>query len=319
MTISDIAKEAHVDKSTVSIVLNHKPLAKRIAQATKERIFAVAKKLDYQPSIVAKSLTSGKTNTIGLVLGGIGTPYGAAFAEAVLEATEARGQKLLISATKWDQTKELECLNNMIQHQVDGIIFYPGALTEESSIYKKIIKQQFPIVLYDYKLPGISSVLSDLVPGMTEAISLLKANHHNMIGFAYTSNQPEKKLTAFRNAANAAEIEQQTFKGCEEAIANHIAKTHNICNAWILASDEEAQQIMHLLAKQGIRTPEDLAVISIDGTSWGAYNTPALTSIKQDVKSLMKHAVDLILNKKGTTETVSVPTSLIIRDSVSIH
>lgn len=316
VTITDIANEAGVNKSTVSIVLNDKPLAKRVADATKKRIFAAAEKLDYQPSLMAQSLASGKTNTIGIVLGGIGTPYGAEMAAAALEAADARGKQLLISVTKWDPAKELACLDNLMQRQVDGIIFHPEALTEGSDIYNKLIKRQFPMVLYDYELPGMSAVISDLKPGMTEAMALLKGSHHETVGFAYTEAQPTKKLDAFGDSAAASGLAQFTFGGSEQEITDYIAENHDACKAWILSSDKDAQVVMNLLAKHELRVPDDLDVISIDGTDWGAFNTPALTSIKQDAAMLMKHAVDLILNNGSKTETIYVPTSLIVRDSV---
>jgi DNA-binding LacI/PurR family transcriptional regulator len=316
VTISDIALEAGVDKSTVSIVLNHKPLAERIADSTKKRIFSIAEKLDYLPSLTAKSLASGKTNTLGIVLGDIGNPYGAGLSEAALEAADAKGQQLLISATKWDQDKELECMRNLMQRQVDGIIFCSLALTKDSGIYKEIVKRHYPIVLYNYKLQGISSVSSDLALGMNEAVELLDQNKHKTIGYASPPRQLGNKLKSFKNTSDKTDAKLITYEG--DTIAKAIIAKYPECKAWIIFSDEAAQKVINTLSKHGIRTPEDIDIIGIDGTRWGTYNTPALTSIKQDWQLLMKHAVDLLLNHPNEAKTISVPTKLIIRDSVKL-
>ncbi len=317
-TISDIALEAGVDKSTVSIVLNRKPLADRIADSTKQRIFSIAEKLDYLPSMTAKSLSSGKTNTLGIVLGDIGSSYGAGLAEAALEAADARGQQLLISVTKWNKDKELECLENLMQRQVEGIIFCPLALTKNSKIYKKIVKHRFPVVLYNYQLEGISSVLSDLAPGMNEAVELLDQSKPKTIGYASPSQQPGNKLESFKNASDKTDAKLITCEGDEETIAKSIRAKYPECKAWIISFDEAAQRVINALSKHGLRTPEDIDIIGIDGTKWGACNTPALTSIKQDCQLLMKNAVDFLLDYPNEAKTISIPTKLIIRDSVKL-
>jgi LacI family transcriptional regulator len=89
--------------------------------------------------------------------------------------------------------------------------------------------------------------------------------------------------------------------------------------AAIVSADHLAQMFIGFLNRQNISVPEDIDIISIDGTCWGTYGYPALTSIKQDRISLMEKAIVLLLNPSEKPECVKVPTKLIIRDSVKVN
>lgn len=324
ITIIDIANKAGVTKATVSLVLNNKPLAQKMLKETRDRIHFIAKELDYQPSFMAKSLSKGKTKTLGLIVGDIDTPYYAEMTGAALEAAEKHGQQLLISVTKWDQEKELECLNALMQRQVDGIIFCTAALTPDSAMYKKIIKRRFPIVLYNTTLKGISSISSDHKNGMHDALHLLSKNGHKQVAFVGLIVEDNNKQNEFEKACSHFGIEpicilKSTQKKLQEKVLQQLKSNENNIKALIICADHVAQMLIGFLSRQGILVPEYLDVISIDGTRWGGYSYPALTSIKQDCDSLMEKAVELLLNPPGKPQSVTIPTKLLIRDSVKIN
>jgi len=324
VTITDIANKAGVTKATVSLVLNNKPLAQKMLKETRDRVHSIARELDYQPSFMAKSLSKGKTKTLGLIVGDIDTPYYAEMAGAALEAAEKQGQQLLISVTKWDQKKELECLDALMQRQVDGIIFCTAALTPDTVIYKRIIKRRFPIVLYDTSLKGISSVFSDHKNGMHEALHLLKRNGHKQVALVNSTSANNNKQEEFKKACLHFGIEpiyisKTTQKSWQEKVLKQLRTNGNNIKALIVCADHVAQMLIGFLNRQGILVPEHLDVISIDGTRWGEYGYPALTSIKQDCDLLMEKAVELLLNPPEKPQSVTIPTRLLIRESVKIN
>lgn len=320
-TIRDIANEAGVDKSTVSLVLNRKPLADRIAEKTKERILSIAKKLDYVPSFTAKSLASGKTDTIGIILSNIANPYVSELAEAAIKLAAKRNRQLLISTTNQEYQKELDCLNYLMQRNVDGVIFMSSVLADKPEICKKIIKRRYPIVMFNAKaqIDGISSLKSDYVQGMNDAVELLFKNGHRKIALVSHEDSDSCKNVEFEKACKKFDIAKNIIPDTDmTALAKKIGGDKKIPKALIVSADSKAMRLISGLSQNGIRVPDDLDIISIDGTKWGSFFCPPLTSIKQDVEKMLEKAIELIVDNPEETQNLSFPTKLIIRKSVKL-
>lgn len=329
VTISDIAREAGVDKSTVSLVLNRKPLARMLKDDTKLRIFAIAEKLNYQPSHVAKSLFTGKTMTLGLVVGGIESPFFAELANTALEAADKHDYYMLVSASKWNFERERRALRLLLQRQTDGIICAIGGLCpqcEHHELYISIIERHYPIVLWDYQADGLSSICSDYSVGMNEAVQLLAGNGHTRIGYCLRRIQWNNKENAFLSVCDKYNIEavkyrqEDTLDGINK-IAGEIVKPGHP-KAFIVFDDSSAIEMISAIKDIGKSVPEDCDIIGIDGIAWGTSYRPRLTTIKQDLKQLMNSAVDLLVKMIGNPdwkpENISIPTRLIIKDTVSL-
>ena len=93
-TLADIARLAKVDSSTVSLVLNRKPLAERLSAETRERVFAAARELNYQPSFAARTLKTGRSGAFGMVVGDLRDPYYSMLAYHMIAAAQARGYQI---------------------------------------------------------------------------------------------------------------------------------------------------------------------------------------------------------------------------------
>jgi DNA-binding LacI/PurR family transcriptional regulator len=122
-TLKTIAKQAGVSTSLVSMHLNNHPLSARIASATKEKIDAVVKELNYRPSSTARALKSGRSQTLGLVIGMIAETYSSFYAQKLLEEALKHDYQLIISTSLYNQKAEQKCLENLINRQTDGIIY----------------------------------------------------------------------------------------------------------------------------------------------------------------------------------------------------
>ena len=330
VTISDIAREAGVDKSTVSLVLNRKPLANRIKSDTKQRVFAIAKKLNYHPSLVAKSLFTGKTMTLGLVVGGIETPFYAELTNTALEAADNRGYYMLVSATKWNSERENRALRLLLQRQADGIICVVGGLCSQGGhhdLYTSIMEQHYPMVLWDYQSDGLSSVCSDYSVGMDEAVKLLAEKGHTRIGYClHDIIQWNSKEKDFLSACDRYNVEAVKYllednpDGISETVGKIIKPGHP--KAFLVFDDSSAREMIAALKDIGRSVPDDFDIIGIDDIAWGASYRPRLTTIKQDLKQLMNSAVDLLVemveNPEWKPKNISIPTHLVIRETVSL-
>lgn len=174
VTAKDVAERAGVSRSLVSMYLGG---SKKVwlSESTKQRIDEVVKTLGYRPNSLAQALRSGKTNTIGLLMGGIAHPVGGMLAEAVMDEVEKRGYRLFIAVTRFDREREREALFNMLNHQIDGIIYTLSA-DFDKDFFTEFANSSCPILLTENH-PEISldSVCFDLRPGMRSAIRHLEA------------------------------------------------------------------------------------------------------------------------------------------------
>lgn len=330
VTISDIALEAGVDKSTVSLILNRKPLANRIKSDTRDRVFAIAEKLNYHPSLVAKSLFSGKTMTLGLVVGGIESPFYAELANTALEAADKREYYMLVSATKWNFERERRALRLLLQRQADGIICTVGGMChqcEHHELYTSIVAQHYPMVLWGYQSEGLSSISSDYSTSMDDAVKLLAEQGHTRIGYCLRRIQWNCKERTFLSACDKYNIEAVKYvqdnkpDEMNKFACKIIEPGHP--QAYLVFDDNSAMELITALNDLGKSVPEDFDVIGIDGIAWGASYRPRLTTIKQDLKQLMNSAVDLLVemieNKKWEPKNIYVPTHLVIKDTVRFN
>jgi len=174
VTAKDVAEHAGVSRSLVSMYLGGNKKV-WLSESTKQRIDEVVKTLGYRPNTLARALRSGKTNTIGLLMGGIADPLGGMLAEAVMDEVEKRGYRLFIAVTRFDREREREALFNMLNHQIDGIIYTLSADFDED-FFRGFANSSCPILLTEnHPEINLDSVCFDLRPGMRDAIRHLEA------------------------------------------------------------------------------------------------------------------------------------------------
>ncbi len=326
VTMSDVAKYVGVDKSTVSLVLNDCPSGLRISQETRKKVLAAAVELNYRPSFSARSLRKGRTFTLGLVCGGIESPFNSELAAIAIQETQARGYHLLVSVTEWGKEKELACLEMLREGRVEGVLMLTQALTPEVKQYDQILQEQFPLVLH-HAIPGLSSVSSDWRAGMDQAVKHLKAKGYTRVGYIWLSEDTfsnKAKHTAFLEACINHGVEHTEYV-CSGLLRDArdqgraLARDSEIPKAFIVCSDFIATGIIRGLADEGVLVPRDVAVVGIDGTGMGEFATPALTTIAQDCRQLIVESIRLlqkkIENREAGPEEILLPTRLIVRES----
>ncbi len=154
-SLKDIAAELKLSKTTVSWVLSGQAKQKGISEATANKVMEYAMKLNYQPNLVARSLNTGETKTIGLILPSIADSF---YSEVALEI-EARarecGYSLMISSSESDINREDDIISSFVSKQVDGIIVAP---TKRSKIeIQHLIDQSYPLVTIDRYFPELNT------------------------------------------------------------------------------------------------------------------------------------------------------------------
>ncbi len=226
VTINDIAREAGVSKTTVSLYLNRHRLSEHMAAATKRKIDEVIAALGYKPSATARALSRGKTQTLGLVVGGIANEYFSHFAEVALEESLSHGYQLLVSLTRWNPEEEARCLENLIDRQADGILYYPN-LRADTTIARKLCESGYPLLLIEQESELFPTVRNQLGPALEKAVAELVSRGHRHI-FGVFGNFSEWQ-NAYASACGAHHLKSEQLQIPLSCRRERLAAAKEIC------------------------------------------------------------------------------------------
>lgn len=309
-TLADIARETQVDVSTVSLVLNNKALAGRLKAETRQRIIECAQKLNYRPQMAGRVLRSGKTNTIGLVVGDISSLFYSQLTGDALLAAAARGKHLLISATEWSLAKEHQALKNLLSVGVDGIIYLPGSLEKHADLLKIIRAEKIPTVVYNYHPEGTAAVFADHVPGTDELVKNWSLRHRQ-IGYLGRLAEESNKIEALQTAAEKY--------GCKVELYDCHVNDHLFCfdfdeavitrpdapKAWLVGGSESAVILSNHLQRRGLKIPHDIEIAGIGIAKIGKLQIPALSHLAVDTQQLVESIFELL--ERRSQEAKHIP------------
>ncbi len=326
VTIKQVAKMVGVAPATVSLVLNGKQATVGISDATAQRVLAAARELNYRPSHSARSLVMGRTQTLGFLCGDIHTPHFAELSSAMLAEAQRHSQHLLVSLTEWDQEKELAALDSLLERGVDGALVWTNAMTPGDRHHTQLVKDRFPIVVSP-GLTDLPGIMSDWSTGIRQAVAHLAERGHRRLGVvvdeAYDPVTSEKGLAAAA-ACDELGLESVEFPiriGADEGrrLGRGLARDAKGATAVLGYSDHVAIGLIRGLADGGCRVPDGIAVVGLNGTVYGEYFVPALTSVFQDRREVARRGVEMLLARiedRGLApEQIVLPTKLIVRES----
>src|ERR1041384_8509511 len=150
--LKDIARDLGVSAVTVSKVLRNHP---DIGGETRERVLARVKELDYRPNQAARSLVTGRTYLVGLVVPDLLHPFFAEIAKSLSDGLRESGYYLIISSSEEDPNLEEQEINHLLARRLDTLIIASCRSTVD--LFFRIEKQQTPYVLIDRSLPGLAA------------------------------------------------------------------------------------------------------------------------------------------------------------------
>ncbi len=334
VSIKDVAKEAGVSATTVSYVLNRTP-SETISSETTQRVLEAARKLNYVPNLNARSLSSRKSNLIGVLIPQtepgkefmFSNPFYGELLSSIEYTARQNGYHLLLSGTQEDQDYVSVARNR----GVDGIIIvgtYPGKNLEA---LKTI---DVPIVLVDsyVKDDAFLTIGIEDRDGARMATEYLIANGHRQIAFISGSIREHgvnsKRYQGFCAAMSAAGLtvaEQDVYAGTVDyeyglqAAQEYLRRGKKQTAAFVTA-DVISMGLLKGLLEQGLHIPDDLSIVSFDDVYLAQMSYPSLTTIHQNISEKGAKAVQLILDavqsgQKEHSECI-LPLRLVERKSV---
>ena len=326
-TLVSIARKCNCSVTTVSRVLSGKGQKYRISEKTVQRVLQEARESNYTPSLLAKSLRLGKTETIGLLIPGVDDTFFSGITSVIISEARKYDYNVVTVDTQESEANEAEGLSTLIARNVDGIIAIP--VGKDSGIYKDF---KVPVVMVDRYYPDctdIDVVKTDDYMGAVMAVDhLCEMGHRNI---CCIQGSPEAvtsraRVQGYKDAMKSHGLEEYVrVEGSEFSIDNgyrsamSLLSSGKIPTAIFPLSNKILLGTIKAIQEKGLSIPADVSVIAFDDNILFNYLSPRITCIAQPVQDMATIAVKAIIDKiNGGEETLKrlLPPDIVVRDSV---
>jgi LacI family transcriptional regulator len=335
VSLKDVANHVGVSTALVSKVLNGKEKEARVSAQMAEKVRKAASQLNYQPNLIAKSLKSGKSGTIGLIVADISNPFFSNIARIIEDEAKKKGYVVIFGSSDENNHKQEDLINVFLNRQVDAFIITPAAGSELQ--IRELKKNGVPVVLIDRSFPGVlvDSVHIDNLKASFKAVQhLIDAGRRKIAMVAYDSPlaNMKQRIQGYKDALKRNRLAfvrerliQVTYSSFEEEVRQKIYRLllPLTIDAVVFASNSMAMAGLKLMQELQIKIPEQLAVISFDKSDvFDLFYSP-VSYISQSETELGKEAVLLVTerisNEKKKAKHVAVDAQLVIRESSGIN
>jgi len=327
--MKEVAAIAGVSIQTVSAIINGKP---GISSETSARVNAAIQKLDYRPYSVARSLRTRQTHTLALIVTDINNPSFSTIASAAEDIAHSSGYNLVLFNTHDDPEREASYVRTVSDRWMDGVIFV--ATGDQMTSLESLKQAGIPTVAID-RIPkgytGPSVTLDNYKAGYTAAEYLVKLGHSRI---TQISGPLKLLLVRERSAGFIASLKKASFDSaglvssegdwtCNSGYQGmqRILAGSEIPTAVFAANDRMAIGAMQAIFSQGMRVPEDISVIGVDDIEVAAFQSPALTTIRQSFRQMADQCVRLLIEiltgKEPAQHQIVMEPQLIERKSTS--
>jgi len=329
-SLKDLALHLGLSPTTLSLVLNESPKAASIPDETKKRIFEAARKVDYRPNYLARSLRVQKTNTIGVIVPELSDGYSAMVLNGV-EAALSAADYFYLTASHMRREDLLEKLPRVLmERQVDGIIAVDTPIR------------------FDPLLPVVNVSGHEDIDGVTNVV--LNHGHAAELGIGHLYNLGHRRIAALKGQEFSSdtvirwdtinEAAKKRGLSIEESVTVQLLGDSSSPEAGYLAmksllargehftavfafNDVSAIGAIRALDEMGLRVPADVSVLGFDDIYAAAFHNPALTTIRQPLFEMGNLAartlLDRLINGKNghVPHAVSVEPTIVVRQSTS--
>ncbi len=328
-TLIDLSERTGFSVSTISRALNGQAAKYRINHETVAIIKAEAERCGYTPSIIAKSLRTKNTKTIGLIIPCIENPFFAMISSVVISEAKRMGYTIIIFDSTDNEADEQDGIRSLISRKVDGIIAVPCG-SDPSKL--ESVSASTPVVLIDryYEDSGLPYVCSDNYTGSCEAVNYLIDNGHRDIlciqGNIHTS-PTRHRVKGYLDTMHAAGLD-----GCTNVCGNSFSIDNGYLETKLALNSTNPPTAIFALSntilfgaikairESGLRIPQDISVISFDYSTQLDFIDPAITHISQPITNIGTLAIKILMQKisNGSQDAaqIKLPVKLVIKDSV---
>jgi LacI family transcriptional regulator, galactose operon repressor len=297
VTIRDIARETGLSVATISVVLNQVPKSRRIPTATQQRIREAAKKLGYFPNLIARSLRSARTHTVGLLVFDIGDPYCSVIVRGIERSLYASGYMPVLTDLQNDPKRMRECAHMLMEQRVGGVMAIANPLYFEYDLLNILSEFHVPAVVIGRELrqDGVGSVVIENEVGTFALLKHLYELGHREIAFikgpdALNDSEPRwnglcsfAKTVRLKMPADLVLQIQGNNSSYEEGyrLAESLLQSKQKFTALVTFDDLTAFAAIGALTAAGVKVPQDCSVVGFDDIPGAAFYNPPLTTVHQ--------------------------------------
>jgi LacI family transcriptional regulator, fructose operon transcriptional repressor len=327
VSMKDVAAAAGVSTATVSRVLANKP---HITDEIRDKVHTAVRNLEYRPNRIARNLRNRQSSTIGLIVSDLSNnPFFNFISQAIEEMAYARGYAVLLFNSDEDPAKEAICLELLKDELVAGVIIAPTS--ETANAMKPPFDLDIPVVVINRKIQSMSidSVLIDNYDCAYRLIGHLLEDGYQRIGglFSKNNNSVRARYEGFRQVLQdrgivqdaqleyfSSATEEEGYKGTGQLLG-----LPNRPEVIFASNGSLATGAFKRFRDEGVRIPDDVALVCFDEFPWMSMVDPQITVIRQPTYDIGKVASELLFSRmadpKGPTRDVVLHGELLIRDS----
>ncbi|MDQ4492112.1 LacI family DNA-binding transcriptional regulator [Sinomonas sp. ASV486] len=313
-TRKDVARLAGVSTAVVSYVVNGGP--KRVSPATEAKVRDAIAALGYRPNAAARALKLGSSEMLGMIVPDTTNPFFVLLAHAVEVAAAERGYALLIANSDASVTAERRHVESLASRRVDGV-FLSSVLFEPD--LRDLEAADISVVLLNHSTdsPGFASVGVDLRGGARVAVEHLAGHGHRDIGLVMgtsTGGGQDAREVGWLEGIRAAglvpgPIVRAPFRREDGyRVGLELAVSTDRPTALFASSDILAVGLLRAFHESGVRIPEDIAIVSFDGSPEAEFSWPGLTTLAQPIEEMARAAVEALVGDGPASNRIFPPT-----------
>jgi LacI family transcriptional regulator len=329
--IRAVAALAKVSIATVSRTINGSPV---VSERLSKRVWQAIEQLNYFPNTHARSLVSGRSRILGIIVENITNPFFPELIQCFEEIAVAHGYEILVSSSNSDPGILSTCVRRMIERKVEGVAML--TFGEEEPVLDQLAFHDIPIVLAEFRLEGAktSTILLDYTTGIRAAVNHLAELGHSKIAFLAGPHKIHSAITRendFRNAMESAgvPIQREWVIECDHTLKGGVAGFERLQalashpTAILCSNDMTAIGVLRAAYMGGHRVPQDVSVIGLDDIDFAEFTLPPLTTIRLSRADLARAAFEALrqqAEEAGSTKMQReflVSTSLVQRGSTA--
>jgi LacI family transcriptional regulator len=319
LSIKDIAKKANVSITTVSFILNGKAVEKNISKAVIERVEKIIKEDGYKPNQIARSLRTGNSHIIGLIVEDIANPFFAGIARLIEDKAYKKGYKIIYSSTENQPGKTRELINLFKSRQVDAYIIAPAEGTADD--ISTLLLDKKPLVLFDRSLPtlDVNYVGVDHVSASYKAIKHFIDSGKKNIALVTVNLevvQMVQRFEGYKSALTDHQIELHEDlvikipfdQEKEETIAQLVAlfTRHPEIDAVLFATNYLAISGLMALREMDKKVNAEFSVIAYDDGDVFKLHSPQISAVEQPLNEISDAIIELIFSQLSSKTPVAV-------------
>jgi len=327
-TMRDVAHLAEVSIATVSAVVNGTSV---VSPKRAERVRKAMEALDYHADQIARSLKTGRTQTVGIILPDVTNPFYPEVIVGAEEVARAAQYSVILCNANEDLDQEQQQLNTLFSHRVDGVLI---ACSDPAISFDRLMRRRFPIVCFDRIPLGFrgDTVSTDNFTGAYEATNHLIQLGHKRIAIMTGRTELSThsgRLEGYRKAMLAARLpvlDEYTLSGGMQAQAGYdfghrLFEFSDPPTAVFCTNNKLLLGFVRAMREAGVRCPEEVSVVGFDDFAWTENFQPRITTVAQPAREQGRRAMKLLIERIQTKadETSMQPCNIVLKPELQVR